>query len=240
MCKSFCGFCKTTSTTSEGLFKIVKEMLFKFQLPIDKCRGHCYDDAANVSGRVNGLRMKLIHEESRAICVHKRVHKLNSGCFKNSNDVRYVMRLVQSPIAIIRGPPKRLSWFYQFQAVQVNHQLASLRALCPTLWIMRLISLEAISRNYTPIILWLQEVDQQVRTDPGVKAGGFLPTIRKSNTYFYINVLRMVLSLLKALVHSCRMLSLIFANPRMFLLAQKLLSLAQRMMPDLTAYGVEF
>ena len=79
----FYGFYETTPTTSEELFKIVKDVLSKFHLPIDKCRGQCYDDAANVSGRVNGLRMKLIHEESRAICVHCRAHKLNSGCFKN-------------------------------------------------------------------------------------------------------------------------------------------------------------
>ena len=100
--------------------------------------------------------------------------------------------------------------------------------------------MEAISHHYTPIILWLQEVDEQVRTDSVVKAGGFLLMIRKFNTYFYIEVLRMVLPLLKALVHSCRRLSLIFAKPRMLLLAQKLLLLAQEMMSDLTVYGVEF
>ena len=78
----FCGFYETTSTTNEELFKVVKEVLSKFQLPIDKCRGQCYDDTANVSGRVNGLRVKLIHEESQAIYVYYRAHKLNSGCFK--------------------------------------------------------------------------------------------------------------------------------------------------------------
>ena len=75
----FCGFYETTSTTSKELFKIVKDVLSKFHLPIDKCRGQCYDDAANVCGRVNGLRMKSIHEESRAIYVHCRAHKLDSG-----------------------------------------------------------------------------------------------------------------------------------------------------------------
>ena len=105
---------------------------------------------------------------------------------------------------------------------------------------MRRILLEAINCHYGPIILWLQEVDQQVQTDSRVKAGGFLQTMRKFNTYFYIVVLRMALPLLKALVYGCGMLSLIFAKPRMLLLAQNLLSLAQGMMPDLTVYGIEF
>ena len=122
------------------------------------------------------------------------VERTNSiqDALKNSNDMKYVMGLVQSLIAFIRGSPKRLSWFYQFQAVEGNHQLASLRAFCPTLWIMRPISLEGVSRHYTPIILWLQKVDEQVRTDFKVKAGGFLQTMRKFNTYFYIEVLQMV------------------------------------------------
>ena len=107
------------------------------------------------------------------------------------------MGLVLSLIAFIRGSPKRL-WFYQFEAVEGNHRLASLRAFCPTLWIMRLILLQAINCHYTPIILWLQEVDEQVRTNSRVKAGGFLQTMRKFSTYFYVELLRMVLPLLKA------------------------------------------
>ena len=54
---------------------------------------------------------------------------------------------------------------------------------------MRLMSLEAASRNSAPIILWLQEVDEQVRTNSGVKAGGFLPMTRKFNTICYVEVL---------------------------------------------------
>ena len=83
------------------------------------------------------------------------------------------MGLVQSLIAFIRDSPKRLSWFYQFHVVEGNFQLASLKPFCPTRWIMQLISLEAINRNYLPIILLLQEVEEQVRTDSDVKADGF-------------------------------------------------------------------
>ena len=63
------------------------------------------------------------------------VERTNSiqDALKNSYDVRYVMGLVQSLIAFIRGSPKRLSRFYQFQAVEGNYQPTSLRAFCPTL-----------------------------------------------------------------------------------------------------------
>ena len=130
MQKVFCDFYETTSSTSEELFKIVKDVLSRFQLPIDKCRGQCYDGAANVSKHINGLRKKLIHRKSRAIYVHRKAHKLNlvvQDALKNSNDVRNVMGLVQSLIGFICGSSKRLSWFYQFNAFEGNHQLALLR-----------------------------------------------------------------------------------------------------------------
>ena len=91
---------------------------------------------------------------------------------------------------------------------------------------MHLISLEAISRNYTPIILWLQEVDEQVRTDSEVKVGGLLLMMRKSTLIFMLEGCGWFIALLKALMHSCRTLSLIFAKRKILFLAQKLLSLA--------------
>ena len=63
---------------------------------------------------------------------------------------------------------------------------------------MRLISLEAITRNYISIVLWLQEVDEQVRTDSTVKVNGFLLMMRKFNSYFYIEVLPMIFSIVKS------------------------------------------
>ena len=63
---------------------------------------------------------------------------------------------------------------------------------------MRLTFLEVISRNNMPIILWLQEVDEQVRTDSGVKGGGFLLMMQKFCTYFYVEMLRMVFGIVES------------------------------------------
>ena len=78
MCKRYSvASMKLPQTQVKRYFKIVKDVLSRFQLPIDKCRGQRFDDAANVSEHVNGLRKKLIYEESRAIYVYCRAHKLN-------------------------------------------------------------------------------------------------------------------------------------------------------------------
>ena len=52
--------------------------------------------AADVSGHVNGLRKKVIHEESRIIYVPFKGHELNLivlGALKSSNDVKNEMKL---------------------------------------------------------------------------------------------------------------------------------------------------
>ena len=69
------------------------------------------------------------------------LERINSiqDALKNINGVRNVIGLVKNLIAFICGSPKRLSLSYQFQAVEGNHQLASLRAFCPALWIMRVV-----------------------------------------------------------------------------------------------------
>ena len=105
------------------------------QLDITKCRGQCYDGAANVAGNVTGLRSKVLKEESRAIYVHCRAHKLNlavQNAMNNKEEIRNVMVLVQELTAFIRGLPKRLALFSHFKNQHEEHRSKSLRPFCPT------------------------------------------------------------------------------------------------------------
>ena len=102
---------------------------------------------------------------------------------------------------------------------------------------MQLISLEAISRNYTPIILWLQEVDEEVRTDSEEKAGGLLLMMRKFNPYFYNKVFWMAFGIAESVSAEFQRAQPNLCEFIILMLAQKLLSLAQKIMPDSTAYG---
>lgn len=62
---------------------------------------------------------------------------------------------------------------------------------------MRLVSLQAICRNYIAILNWLTDVDATEKNDSGAKASGFLESLSSFNTFFLIEVLRMGL-------HYCR------------------------------------
>ena len=60
------------------------------------------------------------------------------------SEIRDIMLLVQELTSFIRGSPKRLAWFSQFKDTNNERQARSLRPFCPTLWTMRLVSLQAI------------------------------------------------------------------------------------------------
>jgi hypothetical protein len=72
---------------------------------------------------------------------------------ENNKEIRDILNLIRELIAFIRGSPKRLAWFRQFNENDgFSGDGKSLRPFCPTPWTMRLVSLEAICSNYIPIL----------------------------------------------------------------------------------------
>lgn len=66
----FMGFYETAHTDSKTLFSVAKNILLRFALPINKCRGQCYDGANAVSGEFTGLQTRFREEEPRALYTH--------------------------------------------------------------------------------------------------------------------------------------------------------------------------
>lgn len=73
----FLGFYNIKSTTANALMEVVKDVFVRFQFEFSKLRGQCYDGAANMSGRLNGLHTKVLKCEPRALYVHCNAHNLN-------------------------------------------------------------------------------------------------------------------------------------------------------------------
>ena len=62
---------------------------------------------------------------------------------------------------------------------------------------MQLVSLQAITNNYSTILHWLQEVDQKEKNAAGVKPEGYLRSLTKFGTFFSLEVLRMVFTIIE-------------------------------------------
>ncbi len=79
----------------------MKDVLLRFGLRIQDCRGQCYDGAAAMSGDIAGLQSLVLKEESRALFVHCRAHNLNlvfQDEIKNIPEIKNIMSMVQKNI----------------------------------------------------------------------------------------------------------------------------------------------
>eukprot|EP00795_Rhopilema_esculentum_P009559 gene9559-17307_t len=56
---------------------------------------------------------------------------------------------------------------------------------------------DAITSNYRGIPHWLQEVDEKEKNTAGVKAGGYLRSLTKFDTFFLLEILRMVFTIIE-------------------------------------------
>lgn len=61
----FVGFYEVESTTSAALYSVIKDILLRFNLPLSKCRGQCYDGARNMAGNKTGVQARILEEEKR-------------------------------------------------------------------------------------------------------------------------------------------------------------------------------
>ena len=147
------------------------------------------------------FKKKLLQEESRALCVHCRAHKLNlavQDAMNVDSEIRDFMLLVQELTAFVRGSPKRLAWFSQFKDTNNENQAKSSRPFCPTRCTMRLVSLQTIASNYISIVEWLGEVDSTERNATGgVMASGYSKSLKDFNSFFLLEILRMVLTIVE-------------------------------------------
>ena len=190
----FLGFYETSSTTSSTLFEIVKDALTRFELNITNCRGQCYDGAANVSGRENGLQKKLLSIEPRAIFVHCTAHNLNlvvQDAMQNIDTVRDFLAVLRELISFVRQSPKRLAMFELLQVdeeLESNKNYAALRPFCPTRWCVRIKSLKTLENNYNSLLIFLETISNQ-KNEAGGKANGYLTSLEQFKFLFLLKTL---------------------------------------------------
>ena len=75
--EEFLGFYEVPNTKIETLVKIIKDILLRFQLSLQLCRGQCFDGASNILGRRSGVAIQIDKEQPKAHYTHCHCHSLN-------------------------------------------------------------------------------------------------------------------------------------------------------------------
>ena len=89
--EEFLGLYAVPSIDAAHLFSIIKDCMLRFNLPLSKLRGQCYDGCSTMSGIRSGVAKRVQDEESRAVFTHCYCHSLNlaaSDSVKNSQLVK--------------------------------------------------------------------------------------------------------------------------------------------------------
>ena len=144
--EDFVGLYETDSISSNSLCALVKDVLLRFNLKLENCRGQCYDGASNMKGHVSGISTQLLQEEPRAIYTHCYGHSLNLACQDTIRSVKVVKDALDSTFELsklLKYSSKRKATFKK-----IKEQLApsdpGFRTLCPTRWTVRADSLASV------------------------------------------------------------------------------------------------
>ena len=68
--EDFMGLYETDNTTSETLTLLVKDAMCRYSLSLTDCRGQAYDGAANLSGRLSGVQVRISKDYPKALYIH--------------------------------------------------------------------------------------------------------------------------------------------------------------------------
>jgi Domain of unknown function (DUF4371) len=103
---------------AQTVFSVVESMPIRFQLPINDCRGPCYDGASVMSGCVSGVSKRVSNIEGRAVFVHCLAHCWNLSTRESTRSIplyRDMIVYVVDVVNISRASPKRSGMFFSLQ-----------------------------------------------------------------------------------------------------------------------------
>lgn len=201
--ETFLGFYDIPSTDADTLFTVIKDVLLRFELPINKCRGQCYDGASSVSGSITGLQTRLREIEPRAWFTHCAGHNfslVSQDAMTQIPEIADFLSIMRELITFVRASAKRLNIFKDIQDEENDEDddesdeidkptkiKVSLKSFCPTRWCARVKALKSIRENYRTILEFCERVGLE-SGEPGVKARGFSKYLRQFESLILLNI----------------------------------------------------
>jgi hypothetical protein len=198
------GFRHAKSIRGERIADIIVQFLNEVHLDIRNVRAQCYDGAANMAGKYNGVQAKITELSPQASYIHCKAHQLNLALVHSSKElcVRNMMSTVQEIAFSFDYSAKRLTAFSAELADNQNVQeemerRSKLRTLCETRWSSRADSLFTFRTAFSVIVSALETL----KNDKDEKAGLYLTAILKFDFIVALVVAEHILSSTVALTN---------------------------------------
>ncbi len=149
--EEFLGLYHVSAIDAATLTTVIKDLLMRMNLGIEKLRGQCYDGASAMSGSKSGVAKRISDLEPRAVFTHCYGHALNlaaSDTLKRSKLMKDALDTTREITKLIKFSPRREGIFRSLKENLPAVTTPGVRVLCPTRWTVRADSLSSITSNY--------------------------------------------------------------------------------------------
>ncbi len=112
--EEFLGLHSLPSIDSNTIVSMIKDVLIRINLSINKLRGQYYDGASAMKGHRNVVAKQISQIEPRAVCTHCYGHSINlaaSDTLKESKLMRDALETVHEITKLIKYSPRREGTF---------------------------------------------------------------------------------------------------------------------------------
>ena len=75
--EDFLGFYELENIKSITVVHTIKDILSRFHLGLQHCRGQAYDGTSNMMGKKSGVATKLLAEQSKVLVTHCQSHSIS-------------------------------------------------------------------------------------------------------------------------------------------------------------------
>lgn len=104
-------FCIDAST----MFSVIKDILLRLNISVNKIRGQCYDGCSTMSGNRSGVAKRVQDEEARAVFTHCYSHSLNLAASDSIKKSKLMKSTLETTHEITKLSPRREAIFKEAQ-----------------------------------------------------------------------------------------------------------------------------
>ena len=104
----FTGFYKIPYIKSSTIVSVIKDIMIRFQLQFDNCRGQCYDRASNMLDKKIAMQIKELQPKAQYTHCHGQSISLSvKEVTKGSKVLGKTMGVAEEIVVLIKYSPKR-------------------------------------------------------------------------------------------------------------------------------------
>ncbi|CAN7993334.1 unnamed protein product [Ixodes hexagonus] len=196
--EAFLGMYNPPDTKAATLFSTIKDVLIRLSLSFHNLRGHCFDGAASMSGKISGVQKLIKDEQPKSTYVHCCNHSLDLAlqeAGRSSEVICTTLTIVKDVSNAILNSAKRKSIYAGIVSApcpsecEMDMPVKQLLPLCPTRWSVRVNSMSRFLDNYGGVQITLAEILKEktsIRDDRRAAFQGYLKRLQRFETMFYL------------------------------------------------------